>query len=63
MEAREHRLVADEEVVMVGLHMQLCTSQGFARHVETKAVSCEGQGIQAVIPLADINKKNEDVNQ
>jgi hypothetical protein len=52
-----HRPVADEEVVRVELHMQLCTSQDSARHVERKAMSYEGQDIQAVIPLININEK------
>ena len=48
-------LVAGGEVVKAGLHMQLCTGQDFARHAQRRAMSCEGQDIQAAIPLTEIN--------
>lgn len=63
MEELEHRLAADEEAVRVEWHMQLCTSQDSARHIERKAMSCEGQDIQAAIPLIDINKKTKSPNR
>jgi hypothetical protein len=63
VEEPEHRLAAGEEEVMVGLHIRLCKSQGFARHVERKAMSCEGQDIQAATPLTAINEKTRDTNK
>lgn len=63
MEELEHRLAADEEVVRVALHMQLCTSRDFVRHVERRATSCEGQDIQAAIPLIYVNKETRNSNR
>jgi hypothetical protein len=58
-----HRPVADEEVVRVELHMQLYTSQDYARHVGRKVMSCGGRDIQAAIPLIYINEKTRDQNR
>jgi len=63
VEELEHHLAANEEAVRVEWHMQLCTSQDSATHVERKAMSCEGQDIQAAIPLRDINKRIKSPNR
>jgi hypothetical protein len=52
----EPRLVAGEEVVKAELHMRLCASQDCVRAAQRRAMSCEGQDIQAAIPLTDINE-------
>lgn len=52
----EPRLVAGGEVVRAELHMRLYTGQDCVKVVGRRAMSCEGQDIQAVIPLTDINE-------
>jgi hypothetical protein len=57
------RLIAGEVVVRVGLHMRLCTDQDFARLARRRVMSCEGQDIQAAIPLTDINEKRKNQDE